>query len=224
MRTERAREFLFEPSRFKNDPAVMRMTLAARGAYAILFCEAWDMPEPGVLPDDDGLLATLSRTDFESWMGLRNEVKNAFDLENRPGFWVQNGLVATYESQKSWYANQIEAGRKGGLKGRYKARLRLAVPQGEGREVEVLTTKEKEKDSSSVPLTEPISPKSQNGQVNPGRARPVKAHTDPGPAFWNDPDTQDKIGRLVACGSSEAEARILILTTTNAEARLGGRR
>lgn len=185
MKLDRARTFLFEPSRFKNDSAVMKMSLPARGAYAILFCEAWDMPEPGVLPDDDDLLCVLSRTDPESWSEVRDEVATAFDTESTPGFWVQKGLVATYESQKSWYSNQVESGRIGGLKAAYKGRLkgasRPAVAIGKGREGKVLTEEKKEKDSDSVPVSE-----SDNGQVNPVRTRTGKpVNPEPADETWS---------------------------------------
>ena len=111
----RPREFLFEPARYKNDPAVMRMSPPARGLYIMLFCEGWDMPEVGVFPDDDVLLAMLARTDLETWLELRNQVATAYDTVSRPGFWVQKGTVETYESQKLWIESKIEAGRRGGL-------------------------------------------------------------------------------------------------------------
>ena len=161
MKRDRAREFLFEPSRFKNDPAVMKMSLPARGAYAILFCEAWDMPEPGVMPDDDSLLAVLARTDPESWLEVRDEVATAFDTTSSPGLWIQRGTVATYEKQQQYFTEQAEHGRKGGLK----RASRVATASLKGRSSGIVgvdgvvgVEKEKEKASDSVPLTSLSSP------------------------------------------------------------------
>jgi uncharacterized protein YdaU (DUF1376 family) len=115
VRNGRAREFLFEPARFKNDPAVMRMSVVGRGAYAILFCEGWDMAEPGVLPADDVLLAILARVDDETWVEIRDEVAAAYDTVTRPGFWVQRGTVETHRAQREWFEGRVEAGRMGGI-------------------------------------------------------------------------------------------------------------
>lgn len=132
MKNQRAREFLFEPTRFKNDPAVMGMTLAAKGAYIALFCECWDMPEPGILPSDDNLLAILARCDPQDWEEVRDEVAAAFDTKSMPGFWIQKGLRATYEQQTAWYERQSELGRQGGLKRAFKAASSKGV-EGKGK-------------------------------------------------------------------------------------------
>ena len=109
-RRDRARSFLFEPARFKNDEAVLTMSLEARGAYAILFCELWDQPEPGVVRDDDRLLASLARATTDEWVRIGSDVRRAFDAQERPGYLVQRGLVATVKAQDRFIASQSHAG------------------------------------------------------------------------------------------------------------------
>jgi len=86
------------------------MSLEARGAYAILFCELWDQPEPGVVPDDDRLLASLARATPEEWGRIANDVRRAFDAQERPGYLIQRGLVATVKAQDRFIASQSHAG------------------------------------------------------------------------------------------------------------------
>jgi hypothetical protein len=194
----RPRGFLFEPARFKNDPAVMRMSPAARGLYAMLFCEGWDMPEAGVFPADDQLLAAFARTELSTWLQLRNEVATAYDTASRPGFWVQKGTVETCEAQKLWIDSRIESGRLGGiasgkarrstpssrgsttasstpeapLEAPLEAKRSGRVGVGGGGVGRVLTEKAKRKDSDSMPAST-----SGNGQVQTVRTRTGKTLT-----------------------------------------------
>lgn len=82
------------------------MSLEALGAYSNLFCAIWDMPEPGIVRDDDRLLAAMSRVSAEEWARVRAQVLLAFDSETRPGYLIQRGLVRTYEehfrSRNGW--------------------------------------------------------------------------------------------------------------------------
>lgn len=112
-RKERARSFLFEPGRFKNDEAVRMMSLEARGAYAILFCELWDQPEPGVIPDDARLLASLARATPEEWARHAVAIAAAFDTTSLPGYWVQKGLVETARAQDRYKRGQSLLGKRG---------------------------------------------------------------------------------------------------------------
>jgi uncharacterized protein YdaU (DUF1376 family) len=95
---KRCRSFLFEPSAFLNDPAVLRMTLQEVGAYSILLFTLWDMPKPGVIEDNDVVLARASRSGAE-WPSLRLGISRAFDTVSKPGFWVQKRLASTFASQ-----------------------------------------------------------------------------------------------------------------------------
>ena len=98
-RAQRAQSFLFEPARLLNDPAFLGMSEEARGCYAALLFKGWDLPEVGVYPADDRVLATLALTTPETWLRVREEISRAFDTESRPGSWVQNSLQRTYDAQ-----------------------------------------------------------------------------------------------------------------------------
>lgn len=97
-RAPRAQRFLFDPQQLVNDEVFLTMSLEAAGAYVRLFCRAWGMPEPGVLPNHDPTLASLSQAG-ERWPLVRDEVLRAFDRGTRPGFLIQRGLLSTYEKQ-----------------------------------------------------------------------------------------------------------------------------
>jgi hypothetical protein len=112
-RLERAHRFLFEPARFKNDPAVQKMVPAALGGYAILWCEGWDQVEPGVFLDDDRILARLARLSPEEWVLYRPQIVEAFDTTSRPGFWIQKGTVATHEAQRERFRAKSASGKAG---------------------------------------------------------------------------------------------------------------
>lgn len=113
-RMTRAASFLFEPQAFKNDHAVRVMDPASIGGYVMLLCELWEQPEPGVVPDDDRLLASLARMAPETWTLARPQIARAFDTTSRPGFWIQKRMVTTHAEQTAWFAAQSEHGRKGG--------------------------------------------------------------------------------------------------------------
>lgn len=111
-RKERARSFLFEPNRYRFDAAVLGMSVEARGAYSILWCAAWDMPEPGIIePATDAVLASLAMVSPECWARVAHEVANAFDT-SQPGRWIQKGLRRTLEAQDEFVARQVEAGKR----------------------------------------------------------------------------------------------------------------
>lgn len=110
-RNKRAASFLFEPTRFRTDPAVMAMSPAARGAYIILLCAGWDLPKPGVFPADDRLLAQLAMCTSGEWASVRQEVSAAFTVTDRA--WTQKGLLRTKAAQDRFVSRQSERGRAG---------------------------------------------------------------------------------------------------------------
>lgn len=113
-RRTRASAFLLEPERFRYDRAVLAMSDAARGCYAMLFMAAWSQEEPGVLVDDDRVLANLAMTSLEEWVKVRDQVAAAFDVLQRPGYWIQRGMVRTVEAQDLYINRKRLAGSKGG--------------------------------------------------------------------------------------------------------------
>ena len=114
-RAPRASSFLFEPSRFRNDPAVLAMTPEARGAYAMLLCAAWEQHEPGVInPATDAVLAQLAMVTMRTWKRIRNQIVPAFEISTS-GKWRQRGLIESFRKQTEYVDSQRASGRKGGL-------------------------------------------------------------------------------------------------------------
>lgn len=56
------------------------MSLAARGVYDTLWMESWFEKEPGVLPNNDVILAGLGQCTLDEWNSLKHEVLSAFDV------------------------------------------------------------------------------------------------------------------------------------------------
>lgn len=79
-RVDRAQRFLLNPHAFMDDPAVQRMSLKARGAYAMLWLAGWDQKVPGVYLNDDRVLAQLARCTPQEWSEVRAEVLSAFSV------------------------------------------------------------------------------------------------------------------------------------------------
>jgi hypothetical protein len=75
-----------------------------------LFCQLWEQPEPGVVPDDDRLLASLARMAPETWTLARPQIARAFDTTSSPGFWLQKGLIETAIAQDAFVMQQSIAG------------------------------------------------------------------------------------------------------------------
>ena len=216
MKVERARQFLFEPARLKNDPAVMSMTLEERGAYLVLFCEGWDMPEPGVFPDDDNLLAMYARVDIETWGELRQGISKAFDKALRPGFWIQKGTLETHRKQEEWFARQASLGSKGGLKRAFKARFKRSSSGVGGKVlfgVEGVEGNAKQKDSNSVPLTE----RSAEPPESQPRSLANLNHID-----TNSAEFTRRLSEILARGLlNQEEARATLVSQIHLESLLG---
>ena len=103
------------------------MSDAARGCYSMLFTAGWDMPEVGVFPADDRVLARLAMTTDEGWASVRDQVALAFDTTIRPGYWVQRGLVRTKRAQDRFAGGQVAAGRRGAMSRWNKEKDRLPI-------------------------------------------------------------------------------------------------
>lgn len=112
-RLPRRHEFLFAPRDYLHDPAVLAMSLAARGAYSTLLFSLWEQPEPGVTPANRRSLAALARATMEEWVAVEVEVAAAFDTQSREGCWVQKRMVAEHRRQDAFYAQQSRAGKLG---------------------------------------------------------------------------------------------------------------
>lgn len=106
---DRAPSFQFYPRDFVSSSAVIRMTPEERGGYIMLLCHAWDCDEPGVLPDDDAALASLSGLG-KRWTRCRPAIARAFVVED--GRWRQERMIAERDAQADRFRRASEAGRK----------------------------------------------------------------------------------------------------------------
>lgn len=107
---DRAPSFQFYPRDFISSTAVALMTPEERGGYIMLLCHAWDSDSPGMLPDDDAVLAKLSDLG-KRWAKCRPAIARAFTIEI--GWWRQERMAAEREEQAERYRRASEAGRKG---------------------------------------------------------------------------------------------------------------
>ena len=98
-RADRAQRFLVNPHGWMDDPAVQRMSLEARGAYAVLWLAGWDQKEPGVYVADDRVLAQLARCTPDEWSRVRDEVVTAFVTERDR--WLLPQFAVTLRQQNA---------------------------------------------------------------------------------------------------------------------------
>lgn len=201
-------EFLFDPMRFLNDEQVRTMRPAELGAYTALFCNGWTQPEPGVLEDDDRLLALLARCTPEEWAAVRARVARCYDLNSRPGFWVQRGTVATAALRRSKLHQAREAGKKGahtrwqplGIESTFGTRpqgggVRIAPPQA---------TLELTREGDPIPVG--LGVVGLGMEIQPPNGDVLEVSSDPlamaqwlelfEPYFWNEWPVGFKVGRL----------------------------
>ncbi|MGQ0721006.1 MAG: hypothetical protein ACT4PE_05460 [Candidatus Eiseniibacteriota bacterium] len=178
-RMPRRHDFFFSPRDYLNDPAVLSMSLLARGAYSTLLFALWDLPEPGVAPASPRALMSLARATPEEWGQVEGEVKGAFDTLSREGCWVQRRMVREHARQVKYFEDAKKLGRAGGRKS---AELRTVAthPQGPLKG----PSKAPPKGASTASLA---SLASQAEKKTP----PTPPATLPGwlePAVWNDWD------------------------------------
>ena len=88
--------FQFYPRDFLSSRAVLLMTPEERGGYIMLLCHAWLADEPGVLPNDDSLLAPLSGLGAR-WSECRAGIARAFTIADTT--WTQDRMHGERLSQ-----------------------------------------------------------------------------------------------------------------------------
>lgn len=80
------------------------MPPAAQGVYDTLWLESWNEKEAGVLPADDESLARLADVSMEVWEGVKNDVRNGFEVREK--CWICRAVVRTKREQdrqrKQW--------------------------------------------------------------------------------------------------------------------------
>lgn len=131
---------------YLNDPAVLNMSLKARGAYSTLLFSLWRQTEPGVAPVSETALATLARATPEEWAEVRDQVSTAF-TRNSSGAWVQKRMVTEFRRLSC----RLEGFRKGA---EITNIARQASASRAPSDVRLrLRLRAKQKDSDSVPVS-----------------------------------------------------------------------
>ena len=94
------------------------MNAAERGMYVMLLCHAWLADEPGVLPDDDEVLAALARVTLDEWRLSAKRVRRAFYESSRDGrpVLVQRRMREVSTSSQEVHERLSRAGRAGNEK------------------------------------------------------------------------------------------------------------
>lgn len=105
MAKDRLPSFQFYPRDFIASTAVDSMSPEELGGYIRLLCHAWMQERPGWLPDDDPLLARLSRLG-ERWPECRSAIRRAF-IE-RDGCLVQLRMTEERDSQRQRYSQALK--------------------------------------------------------------------------------------------------------------------
>jgi len=99
MEKERPAAFLFYARDWLSSAKTRLMTPEERGGYIDLLAHAWLAAEPGVLPDDDRVLAVLSGLG-DRYPACRDGIRAAWDSETRPGFLIQPKMREVREAQR----------------------------------------------------------------------------------------------------------------------------
>lgn len=167
-RRPRRHDFFFSPRDYLNDPCVLRMTLLERGAYSTLLFALWDQPEPGVAMADQCLLAGLARAAPDEWDMVEDAVSRCFDLDTRPGYWVQKRMVAEHKRQDAYYALKSRLGKSG------------AAKRWDGRAMAEPSLPQWQSDSAS-PASPALPAKEETKTSSPSARSGRKAKVDPGP-------------------------------------------
>lgn len=100
--------FQFYPNDWLSSPRIMLMTPAEEGAYIRLLCICW---MKGHLPDDDNLLAQLSRLN-KGWFDSSDKIRSCFT--NRNGKLYNERLSKERGKQLKWRRKSREGGVKSG--------------------------------------------------------------------------------------------------------------
>jgi uncharacterized protein YdaU (DUF1376 family) len=108
---DRPPAFLFNPRIFLSDAKVALMSTKAIGAYLLILCHSYE-DEPGVVPDDDRVLARWGRLTPEEWKEEGPCVRNAFALHpHRVGMLVQKRMALEYQIFLEKNRKKSDAGR-----------------------------------------------------------------------------------------------------------------
>lgn len=142
MSKEKAPAFQFYPGDWLSSTKITLMTPAEEGAYIRLLCHAWQDPKCS-LPDDDELLAFLSRLGPEWYNGAGERVKKCFKRTKGKRLYNER-LKKEREKQNAWR----EKSKLGGMKSGELRRNKDLEPKGGSQMVQ--TNEEPKGNSSSL--------------------------------------------------------------------------
>lgn len=86
-----------------------RLTTEAHGAYLLLILDYWVNGAP---PDDDEVLATITKLPVSIWRKRRSSIASFFKMKD--GRWVHSRIEKEIEAANEKHQKRVEAGGKGG--------------------------------------------------------------------------------------------------------------
>ncbi len=107
--------FQFYPKEWLSSPKILLMTPAQEGAYIRLLGYCWD-DEDCSLPDDDAILAVMSRLNEGWFKGGSTMVKRCFiSHPDKVGFLTNKRLLAERKKQEIWREKSRAGGKKSAI-------------------------------------------------------------------------------------------------------------
>lgn len=100
--------FPWYPGDYLSDDKVIVMNRSQRGSYTNLLFIAWNRPEVGTLPDDDGLLAAWAQCTPLEWETEKSVIMRPFELTGN--LWRQKRMVSVGEEQRAFILAKSNAG------------------------------------------------------------------------------------------------------------------
>lgn len=104
--------FQFYTKDFTDDPMVKLLNKEQKGAYLMLLCTAWAQEEPGILPNDDEMLAPWAECNAKEWAKNRTAILRCFKVLP-DGRLLQKRMREEYLKQLARREERAEAGAKG---------------------------------------------------------------------------------------------------------------
>jgi len=98
-RAERLPAIMLRPDEILGDPSFRRLVPEARGLFLVLKLVSYSMPEPGVIPDESGLMPGYALCTAEKWAEHAEAVRSCFDTTTRPGFLLDADIRDAHHAQ-----------------------------------------------------------------------------------------------------------------------------
>lgn len=163
--------FPFYADDYLNDHAVMAMDADTEGCYIRLLARSWCNSTPGMIPEPlVNEMCGLHRVDQDRWGLVFKQLSAAFDLDSRPGNWVQRRMVAEYRN----LTERLKARKRGAdMTNAAKELTRSAYAQ---RALSVTVSGRRPAEEVEVEVEES---KSKHLLADARRPRPAKRKSDP---------------------------------------------